>query len=305
MSSRDYQYKIEETFEILDAFLEYFASKLSLKAIVSILVVTLVIPGVILLTGRSNRISHVGTAIKQAKVLSASGKYVKAVELLLSVKDKKMNRQLKKELVTQLIKDQRLMNEGVVAGVRVESSGSKVAKTPYMITPSQVVESSVNSVHLPTVTPAAEPVLTPVSMTDIQAGAGPINPDAVIKALTPEGVQFFEKIETLRQQGQIFGEPYTEVIFDPVVEVNPEADSVRVGLKYPTIEEVVDEEDKRLILNDFYLIKRIAEEDQTLIDPNFKVVGFLVLAFHDCLGKARGDLQLVIMDKDPVWDFWQ
>jgi len=110
---------LSDNLQILNAFLDDLASRVSLKALVvglgSGLLITSLLLGMIL----SSRPSRVERALTQARILSASGKYTEAIEVLSAVKDKKMAPDLKKELISQLVKNQRFLNSppgGVVAG---------------------------------------------------------------------------------------------------------------------------------------------------------------------------------------------
>lgn len=123
----------------------------------------------------------------------------------------------------------------------------------------------------------------------------------LIKASTPKGEEFFDKVNALHNQGVVVGELYTEFESDPVVDVNPEAQSVQLCLKYSSITDSVDEEDKKVILRDFKTIKALAEKDQSLIVSGFGTLRLFVLAFHDVTGVTRGELEQLMIEEEPQW----
>lgn len=109
----------------------------------------------------------------------------------------------------------------------------------------------------------------------------------------------------MHKQGKINGEPCTEYESDPIVDVNPEMQSVQLSLMYPSIVGNVDNSDKDFILNDFRVIKTLAEQDPSLILSEYGTLRLFVLTFHDssCIGK--GELQQLMIDSEPEWTDWK
>lgn len=127
----------------------------------------------------------------------------------------------------------------------------------------------------------------------------------IVKGSTPKGVEFYEKVEALRKQGRVNGELCTEYESDPVVDVNPDGPSVQLSLMYPTITGNVDSSDKILILNDFKVIKALAEQDSSLVLPDYGTLRLFVLTFHDNSCIAKGELEQLMIDDQPKWMDWK
>ena len=126
----------------------------------------------------------------------------------------------------------------------------------------------------------------------------------IVKGSTPEGIEFYEKVDALRKQGKVNGELCTEFESDAVVDVNPDSPAVQLSLMYSSITDSVDNQDKALIMNDFRVIKALAEQDDGLVLPDYGTLRLFVLTFHDnsCIGK--GELQQLMIDPVPEWFIW-
>lgn len=127
----------------------------------------------------------------------------------------------------------------------------------------------------------------------------------IVKGSTPRGVEFYEKVETLRKQGRVNGELCTEFESDAVVDVNPESPAVQLSLMYPSITGGVKSSDKNLILNDFKVIKALAEQDKSMVLPEYGTLRLFVLTFHDNNCIAKGELQQLMIDNEPEWMDWK
>ncbi|OGG24041.1 hypothetical protein A3A79_02490 [Candidatus Gottesmanbacteria bacterium RIFCSPLOWO2_01_FULL_43_11b] len=127
----------------------------------------------------------------------------------------------------------------------------------------------------------------------------------IVKGSTPKGIEFYEKVDTLRKQGRVNGELCTEFESDAIVDVNPKMQSVQMSLMYPSIIENVDDSDKALILNDFNVIKALAEQDPSLILSDYGTLRLFVLTFHDSSCIAKGELQKMMIDAEPQWIDWK
>lgn len=127
----------------------------------------------------------------------------------------------------------------------------------------------------------------------------------IVKGSTPKGVEFYEQVETLRKQGRVNGELCTEFESDPIIDVNPESPAVQLSLMYPSITEGVKSSDKSLILNDFKVIKALAEQDKGMVLPEYGTLRLFVLTFHDNNCIAKGELQQLMIDKEPEWVDWK
>ena len=145
----------------------------------------------------------------------------------------------------------------------------------------------------PTTSPEPTNIPTPTKVREIK------------KASTQKGLEFYEKVETLRKQGRVNGELCTEFESDPIVDVNPESPAVQLSLMYPSITGSVKSSDKSLILNDFKVIKALAEQDKSMILPEYGTLRLFVLTFHDSNCIAKGELQQLMIDYAPEWVDWK
>lgn len=127
----------------------------------------------------------------------------------------------------------------------------------------------------------------------------------IVKGSTPKGIAFYDKLGSLRNQGKINGELCTEFESDAVVDVNPDMQSVQLSLKYQTLTTPVNNSTKTLIMNDFKVIKALAEQDKSLILPDYGTLRLFVLTFHDgsCIGK--GEVSQLMIDDKPEWIDWK
>ena len=123
----------------------------------------------------------------------------------------------------------------------------------------------------------------------------------IVKGSTPKGVEFYDKVEALRKQGRVNGELCTEFESDQIVDVNPESPAVQLSLMYPSITGGVKSSDKNLILSDFKVIKALAEQDRSMVLPEYGTLRLFVLTFHDSNCIAKGDLQQLMIDDEPEW----
>lgn len=125
-----------------------------------------------------------------------------------------------------------------------------------------------------------------------------------VKGSTPKGVEFYGKVEALRKQGKVNGELCTEFESDAIVDVNPDSPAVQLSLKYPSVTDSIDSQDRALIMGDFKVIKALAEQDSSLVLPDYGTLRLFVLTFHDnsCVGK--GELEQLMIDPEPKWSFW-
>ena len=133
----------------------------------------------------------------------------------------------------------------------------------------------------------------------------PESPKEIKMGNTQKGIEFYKKVEELHNQGIVVGKLYTESDSDAVVDVNPESQSVQLGLKYFSIKDKLTEQDKSLILDDFNAIKELAESDKTLVDPSTGKLNIFVITVHNNNGKAIGEYEQMTGDELPVWQDWK
>ena len=147
----------------------------------------------------------------------------------------------------------------------------------------------------PTPKPSLEPTAIPAPESSLEK--------EIVMGDTPEAIAFYKKLKKLYNQGLINGELYGEFKTDPIVALNPKTNFLDVGLKYDSIESNVDSEDKALILEDFYSIKSLAEEDENLLEPGYRVLRYFVISFHDQDGIYKGEISQMMIDDEPEWFF--
>jgi len=80
------KYKLTFVAEVTDAFLDHLASRIRLKALILVIVGIVLIPGIVLLATRDSGPSAAERALVRAKILSTSGQYGGAVEILMTIK---------------------------------------------------------------------------------------------------------------------------------------------------------------------------------------------------------------------------
>lgn len=168
------------------------------------------------------------------------------------------------------------------------SSGSKSGKQSLQEGYKADKDIVSNSTPTPTLTPESSP-----------------KERKIVKGSTSRGMEFYEKIEALRKQGRVNGELCTEFESDPIVDVNPESPAVQLSLMYPSITGGVKSSDKSLILNDFKVIKALAEQDNSMVLPEYGTLRLFVLTFHDNNCIAKGELQQLMIDNAPEWVDWK
>lgn len=150
----------------------------------------------------------------------------------------------------------------------------------------------------PESSPTFSPMPTPLS-------SEPSPTRKVVMGSTPKGIEFYKKVESLIKQGKVNGELCTEFESDPIVDVNPESPAVQLSLMYPSISGSVKSSDKILILNDFKVIKALAEQDKSMVLPEYGTLRLFVLTFHDNSCIAKGELQQLMIDNAPEWVDWK
>ncbi|MEK7166428.1 MAG: hypothetical protein AAB874_06500 [Patescibacteria group bacterium] len=149
-------------------------------------------------------------------------------------------------------------------------------------------------VNVPSTRPTTEPTQLPT----------PTPSRRIVKGSTPKGEQFYNRVEALHQQGSIYGDLYKEFESDDIVDINPEMQSVQIGLRYTTVTGRVEETDKVIIMSDFDTIKTLAEQDNSLIVPGYNTLRLFILTFHDNTGEARGEVEQMMIDDEPKWIDW-
>ncbi len=191
-------------------------------------------------------------------------------------------------------------------GQKSFQEGHQAGKETAMKSQSSPSPSSIQTAkNAPTPSPKPSQRPEPILESAPKLTPTPTSERKIVKGNTPKGLELYEKVEDLHKQGVVKGELYIEFESDAVVDVNPEAQAVQLGLKYSSISNKVDGADKALILNDFKVIKELAEQDDSLILPDLQTLGLFVLTFHDNSGVSRGEIQQTMMDEEPSWDFWE
>lgn len=127
----------------------------------------------------------------------------------------------------------------------------------------------------------------------------------LVKGSTPKGISFYDKLDSLQKQGKINGVLCTEFESDPIVDVNPDTQSVQLSLMYQTLTTPVNNSTKTLVMNDFKIIKALAEQDKSLLLPDYGTLRLFVLTFHDDLCKGRGEVSQLMIDDKPEWIDWK
>ena len=187
-------------------------------------------------------------------------------------------------------------NSGGDSATKVTTSPDPAKATSEALTAIVPSPSILLSVPQPlSPSPLAEASLTPQSTKQRR----------IVKGSTPKGIAFYDKLESLQKQGKINGLLCTEFESDPVVDVNPDTQSVQLSLMYQGLTSPVNNSNKILVMNDFEVIKALAEQDKTLLLPEYGTLRLFVLTFHDssCIGK--GEVSQLMIDDKPEWIDWK
>ena len=181
--------------------------------------------------------------------------------------------------------------------VEISPSSPKMVLSPKPST-TPTPESSPSSATKPTATPTPTnvPKLTPTPiLRDLKKGS------------TAQEETLYNKIYSYYTQSLIKGMPFTEFESDAVVDVNPETDSVQLGLKYEFVHygEEITESEEDIIMHDFYVIKNAVEQDKSVIDPDFDTLRLFVITIHDDSGLGLVEIAQSVIDKEPQWVDWK
>lgn len=130
------------------------------------------------------------------------------------------------------------------------------------------------------------------------------NPGSTKRASTPEAEALYKQIEDLYTDGAVKGKLFAEFEGDPIVDANPQTQSVQLGLQYD-YEGKLTRELKAEIGVDYDMIKSLAEENSRLLMPGTKQLRLFVLTFHDKTGVGRGEVQQLYIDDEPQWSEWK